>query len=240
MNSPISNQTQTSHRENVRMTYHSARLAAFALSIVLFAVSGVAHADTVLFTNFGAGMSYDTSGGLSVGNYFDGNNYAHSDQFTVSSTSTLSSLQLALSCLFACPDNFTVDLTSDSSGSPGGVLEAFSVAGSSLQPLGSGTAVVDLTSLLHPTLTAGTEYWVTVFSDTNNTIAWNWNSTGNTNNTAVSTDGGATWFAPSSETPGALQVDGPSTTVIPEPGTFALLGTSLAGLVGFGRRKFNV
>jgi hypothetical protein len=50
----------------------------------------------VLFSNFGAGLSYNTAVGNSVGNAFDGNNYAEGDTFTLGETATLSSITVAL------------------------------------------------------------------------------------------------------------------------------------------------
>ena len=111
---------------------------------------------------------------------------------------------------------------------PGAVLESFSVPGTSLGPLGANNAPLVLSSVLKPLLTAGTQYWVAVTSSLNDSIAWNWNSTGDASSEAISTDGGTTWFAPSGLTPGAYQVNGtPVTTVMPEPGALVLLTTVL-------------
>jgi hypothetical protein len=219
------------------MTY-SSRLTALGLSILLVAASGAAHADTVLFTNFGPSFAYDTTSGNPVGNIFDGNLYGAGDEFSVASTAKLSSLDIALSCAFVCSDNFTVALRTDSAGLPGSVLESFLVPTTLLGPFGNNNPPLVLNSVLTPTLSVGSNYWVTVTADSSDTISWNLNSTGSALNTAFSSDGGTTWFSPSGQTPGALQINGASSSPVPEPGSLALLATG-AGLLGVLRRRLS-
>ena len=76
---------------------------------------------------------------------------------------------------------------------------------------------------------------MTVSSDSNDSIAWNLTLTSDTSDEALSADGGVTWFSPSGETPGVLQVNGVTTTSVPEPATFLLLVSGLL-LVAPGRR----
>jgi hypothetical protein len=213
------------------MMHGSARLATLGLLALLFAAPAVSRADVVLFTNFGPSLGYDTGGGGPVGNAFDGNNYGEADSFLSSATDKLSSIDIALGCFYTggCPDSFTVALDSNSGGHPGAALESFSVSGSGLGVFGNPNTPLVLTSVLMPTLTAGTEYWVSVTSDLNDSVVWGFNSTSDPLSQALSTDGGATWFAPSGQTPGALEVNGVTSTapVIPEPPSVALLATGL-------------
>jgi hypothetical protein len=198
------------------------------------ATQGVSRAD-VVFSNFGPGFAYNTSFGNIVGNAFDSNDYAEGDTFTPAANETLSSLTLALSCFVTCPDAFSISITTDGGDQPGTALESFSVAGTALGPLGTDNAPILVDSTLHPLLTAGTQYWVTVASDLNDSIEWNVNSTGDTADQAISTDGGATWFSPSGQTPGAFEVVGaPVVSSVPEPGTAGLLLSALVlcGLAG--------
>jgi hypothetical protein len=197
--------------------------ASLALGFCLSFLVPAASANGIIFTNFGLGQTYNTTVGDQIGNFFDGNNYAEGSTFTSSLTSTFGSLDIALSCFFTCPDPFTVALTQDGGDQPGTVIESFAVPGISLGVFGVNNPLVVLNSLLHPILTIGTQYWVTVSSGLNNSITWNLNSIGDTSDQAISVDGSATWFSPSGLTPGAYEVDSLSTTTVPEPGSMWML-----------------
>jgi hypothetical protein len=213
------------------MTHRSAILTSLGVWTLLFAAT-VSRADVVLFTNFGPGFSYNTGLGNSVGNAFDGNDYAQGDTFTPTTTARFSSLDIALSCSFVCADNFTVSLDANNGGMPGATIESFTVSGPALGSFGANNPPLVLDSVLNPLLTAGTRYWVTAASDLNNSIAWNLNSTGDSSSEALSADDGTTWFAPSGLTPGAYQVNGVQAT--PEPSEFWIL-IGLLGVLVFMR-----
>jgi hypothetical protein len=183
---------------------------------------------SIIFTNFTPKLAYDVTQGNSVGDDFVGDNLAQGDSFIPSTTTFFSSARLALSCVVGCPaaTNFTVDLTADSSDSPGAIIESFSLTGVTLNALGNNNAPITVSSVLKRTLFAGTRYWITVSTSVAYSLVWNNNSTGDTNDQAVSSDGGATWFAPSGATPSALEVDGSPT---PEPSTAAFV--TAAGLL---------
>lgn len=202
------------------------------ISALLLAVPSVAPA-AVVFTNFGPGLTYDTTGGNAVGNAFDGNNYGEADTFTLGASANLASLKVALSCSVGCPvaANFTIALTGDAGDQPGAIIESFSFPATTLGILGGNNAPVTANSVLHPLMTAGTQYWVTVTSSLAYSIAWNWNSINDTTDQALSTDGGGTWFAPSGLTPAAFEVDSTASTTVPEPGAGLLLSGGLLACV---------
>jgi hypothetical protein len=190
----------------------------------------------VIFTNFGAGLAYDVTQGNPVGNDFVGDNAAEGDSFIPTSNAVFGSALLALSCAANCvPENFTISLMADNADSPGAAIESFNFVGFSLGALGNNNAPVKVTSVLQPTLLAATRYWFTVSSSLNFAIVWNNNTTGDTNDQAVSSDGGATWFAPSGMTPGALEVDSPAVGT-PEPSAGLLAGAGLMAVWWLKRR----
>jgi hypothetical protein len=215
------------------MTQRSGILTGTAVWILLFIAPAVSRADIDLFTNFGPGFSYNTGAGNFAGNAFDGsgNNYAEGDTFTPTTSANFSALDIALSCFFSCPDPVTVSLDANNAGVPGAVLESFNVLGPLLGAFGSNNSPLVLTSVLHPLLVAGTQYWVAVSTDLNDSVVWNWNSTGDASSEAISTNGGTTWFAPSGLTPGAYQVN-----ATPEPRAVVLLATVVLVLLGWKRR----
>ena len=198
------------------------RMVCLGLAVGMLSLAAPSSASAgVVFSNFGLGLAYDFTAGNPVGNAFDGNNYAEGSTFTPTSTSTLLSLVIALSCPFNCPapDAVTVSLTGDAGDQPGVVLESFAIPGIALGPFGVHNPPRVLNSVFRPLLVVGTRYWVTVSADLNDSISWDLNSTGDVSDTAISGDGGATWFSPSGNTPGAFEVD----STVPEPASAAVV-----------------
>jgi len=63
-------------------------LAGMGLLALLLGAPAVGRAD-IIFSNFGPGFGYDTTGGNPIGNAFDGNNYAQADTFTPTTSANL-------------------------------------------------------------------------------------------------------------------------------------------------------
>lgn len=204
----------------------------FLIWALALAVPAVAPA-SVIFTNFGAGQTYDINSANAVGNGFDGNNYGEGESFTPTASANFGSVSVALSCVFGCGsgENFIISLRSDSSDAPGAAIESFIFTGATLGDFGSNNAPISASSVLKPLLNSGTRYWITVTSSLAYSIAWNLDTTGDTNDQALSTDGGATWNSPTGLTPGAFEVDSAAVTnPMPEPASgFLLTGGLLLG-----------
>ena len=200
----------------------------------VFAAIGVvicagAAGGTTLYTDFGPGQTYNTVSGWAIA----GSGTAFPDSvaasFTPSVTATLDSIDLPV-FVFAGTATFTVEITSDSSGKPGAVLESYS-----LTSITGATTIRTLTSILHPSLSSLSTYWIAVFpGDTTTAGAWNWNSVGATGYD-FSTNGGSTWAGPIAGTSPAFDVIG--TPTVPEPTTWVLLAAPLAAMLWFRRRR---
>jgi len=215
------------------MKSHALPAMGLAILALTFISPAVSRAD-ILYSNLGAGGTYNTSGGNTAGYALDGNgvpyNYRHAAEFTSSATETFGALRIALSCAGGLSgpcsgDPLAISLATNSAGHPGSVLETFNLNSSTLGDFGLNNPLLVFNSLLHPTLTIGTQYWITVTDISANnvsaldSIAWNWNSTGDApSHGSFSQDGGVNWV--SGETPGAYEITG----AVPEPASILLFG----------------
>ena len=203
------------------------RWAFVVIGAVIFA--GAAGA-TTLFTDFGPGQTYNTTSAWFIGGSGAAVQASVAASFSPSVTATLDSLDLGVNA-FAGTTSFTVEITADSSGAPGAVLESFSLTGITGTP-----TVRSLTSILHPSLSSLSTYWIAVFAGGTTTEGgWNWNSVGRTG-LAGSADGGSTWSVDSIDATPAFDVIGTAPGV-PEPTTWVLLAAPLAAMLWFRRRR---
>ena len=217
--------------------------AHLGILVVVLAAPSAASASSVIFSNFGAGFSYDASVGNAVGDDGFGLTEWVGETFTSGLTANLSSIEIALSSGFgSATDPLTVALRSSGSGAPGAILESFIVGAGAGGALGTLNSPILLMSTLFPLLTSGNQYWLTVQAPSTSAYAWNFNNTGANAAHAISTDDGNNWdvFASTFFTPGAFQIDGNPTTdtpPVPEPASLMLLGSGLIGAAVSRRRK---
>jgi hypothetical protein len=206
------------------------KISALGVALGVVICAGAAGA-TTLFTDFGPGQTYNTTSGWFIGGSGTTTPDSIAAPFTPSVTATLDSLDLAVD-VFAGTTSFTVEITADSSGTPGAVLESFSLTGITGTP-----TVRSLTSILHPSLSSLSTYWIAVFPGGTTTAGgWNWNSVGTTG-FDFSSNGGSTWSVDSSTTDARPAFDVIGTPTVPEPTTWVLLAAPLAAMLWFRRRR---
>ena len=190
---------------------------------LLLFIASEARADTVVFSNFGPGMTFNQTQGVSVtaSNLFGD---IPAQAFTPSQTVTFSSAQLPMN-LVTGPNHFQVLLMTSSGGLPGTIIETITLTDA--VPMFPPQIVV-ANSALHPVLTAGTQYWLAVFAPEPNTFGiWNFSLNDFSTPQALAFTSPTGPWVVNNVTRSAFQINGEP---IPEPSTLLLLGTGLATL----------
>jgi len=132
-------------------------------------------------------------------------------------------------------------LTADASGVPGDVIETMSVNVPNGDP-----ALVTATSFLHPSLMAGSTYWITAVASGDLSSVWKFAGPPGTptfGTVGYSYNSGDSWSISSTTPPqdpltsneeAAFRVNG---AAVPEPSTFALAGLGIVALLGACRMR---
>jgi len=207
-------------------------LLSLALLLLLPAVS---RADTV-YSTFGSGQTFNTSAGgwalfcnaPSCGAFQD-----VAAAFTPTGTFTLTQIDVAASYLSGT-NGIEVMLLSDASGTPGSILESWSL--SDLPPFGTSFTPESVTAALPITLNSGTQYWVALVPSVGGFLTWNFAPTlvGTTDVLGSST--GPNWAADSNQFLPAYDVLG-TPVATPEPSSLLMLWSGLLAVCGTRLRR---
>lgn len=219
------------------MRTFSKLLFAIVVAFGLQAAAGEARADEIIFSNFGPGMTFNTSTGWNVSgaNVFGGRVVAQS--FSPLTGFTFSNAQLAIGIIDG-PNLLQVVLMTSSGAlqQPDTIIETITLT-NAVSPF-TPSGIVLANSTLHPVLNPGEQYWLVAFAP-NDTTFMAWNFSVNDSPQAFSLLNGShsltgPWEFGSPR--GAFQVVG---TPIPEPATILLLGPALAVITLRRRRRRN-
>jgi len=211
------------------------RAAVVVVALCLAALSG--QAQQVIFSNLGAGDSYDASLAYNVKGpaAFGERQYVANTFIPTGSDYQLSKIELPLA-LVGGVDQVDVRLMTDDGGLPGTTLESFTLTGLPADP----GQMLTATSTLHPVLHQGTDYWCAITPAGDTQAHWFLNNTGSTGPCAENTLG--LWaLMDTPQTQGAFMVEGAPVRGIldtPEPGPLAVAtGAILAGAAYRRRRR---
>ena len=209
------------------------RIGTCALAAAALAVAGQANRveAQVVYNNFGAGDSYNTATGWTVSTTPIDQKVAQ--QFTPSGTGVLTSIEVAMG-LVQGVNHFDLALLTDSSNTPGSVIESWSVD-NAMGTFGSNNVPIFLASALNPLISVGTPYWIAIGTSTQTWSAWNWNDQGATGLLASGSNGGS-FNPPANNTLGAMRVT-VRPSAVPEPSSMALLFGGGAGCMFMIRRR---
>lgn len=195
------------------------------------------HAGVIVYSDFGLAQAFDQITGVGISTKSFPTAWAAS--FVPTSTGALSQIDVPMYYdLGFFPDQPLLISVDSSNGTvPGGtVFESWTI-----QPnmLGTSPNYLQILSVLNPTLTAGTTYWLEMASDSFNSYVWNLNNQGVVDrafNTSGTLPG---WGLQTGQIRQAFDVvdqDGSSGPAVPEPGTIVLLAS---GLIAIAAAQFR-
>jgi len=202
----------------------------------------VLRADTI-FTNFIAGPpQFSTEGIIPVtDNQFD---YSIAEEFTPSASGDLSGIQFVVGTSDSpdiVPDHtITLGIYADNNGAPGAALDTLTYSGVVAPENAATIPILSLTSVNHPDLTLGTNYWLIMDGPAADSLVWFQNLAGDSGilKTAGTTDGShGDWIA-NEATQGVFEIDGTpdsSGSAAPEPGSWLLMVAGM-GTIAFLRQ----
>ena len=182
-----------------------------------------------VYSTFGPGDSYGMSS-WTIG--FPGTELDTGVPFaiTVGIPHTLDSIELAAG-LFSGTNEIDVWLMSDNAGKPGATIEAFNFT--NLGDIGTVNPLLLGNSVLNPTLTPGTDYWLVASAPHENDTFAGWNTSSPTVFGPIAFRSGANSWNIANDNQPALRING---SPIPAP-VAIILGSIGAGLVGWMKRR---
>jgi len=218
-------------------------LSAFVLGLGFFSLPSAA---AVIYSSLGpSGDVYNSSGGFGFGGsgcaFCSGTGYSDGLGFTTDGSGVFSVTSISLGMFNdLSPNTFDVAIYTSSNGHPGTVVPGAQWDSLSTNVVQGGCcSLVTVSGITGLNLTGGDDYYLVLtpvsFTDTSfNVLAYS--TTSANQDYQYSPNGISTWTNAAVELGGAFEIDGNAVSSTPEPSTWLLLGTGLAGLLAVRRR----
>jgi hypothetical protein len=223
-----------SKNRNGRYTVKKSPIVVSALSLLCALAALPASADSLYSTLPPGSFTYQSTGWSVNGD--PSHLQATAMPFSLSSAANVSDAQVELTFGSGVDDTMELAIESDNGGAPSGIVV------DTLQETGTITWNPGLNTFdcsgASCSLVAGS-YWLVAYElDTSASIGWNFSYNQALGNVAFSTSGLSGFTVTPNDTQAAFQIDGtPSVAATPEPGSFFLLGSGMAGVALLGMRK---
>ncbi|MEP6601015.1 MAG: PEP-CTERM sorting domain-containing protein [Nitrospirota bacterium] len=209
------------------------------LCLMVFGGVPVARAAPItIFSNLGPGDTHGTNLTGTDNSSFP--NYLVARGFSAVNSAKLDSVDIGVFDQPSLGNSFVIQLRSDAAGLPGAILESWSTSAPEVSGSVSPTnpPLLSLSSVIHPSLSAATNYWLAAGSATSG--GWWTAPPGSPNQLfSVSLDGGATFFTLDPNNSAAFRLTGTDATngTVPEPSTLLFLMSGLGGLIALRWRR---
>ncbi len=205
------------------------------LAFMLMAFAAHAAGD-VLYSTLGPSGQYDSANGW----YVDGANYdnqALAMPFTPDESNVVYGARLALGNYAGGNSPINLYIYDDNYGIPGGTQLGILQQQGTILPFSQGGGLVWFRCVACPEVTVGTQYWlVAVETDPNTEQAWFWAYHDQFGSFAFNQFGSETGpWNPITDFVTGFDIE----TFVPEPGTFAMMGTGVLVAGGTLRRKLR-
>jgi len=198
------------------------------LTITMLFLTGIVPIKAAIFSDFGPGSSYSSSGGWAVGLGF-----AQANMFTATTSGIVNQIDVAMTNAGG-PGTATVSLWTDVGDLPGVELGSWDVTAS--QPCCAGE-IVTIPVGSGPSLNSGQSYFLEISpTDASTFNIWLNNDQGISGLDLFSLDGGISWNSTGNQTIGAFDILG-SPSAVPEPATFVLLGCAVICMSSRWRKR---